>query len=102
VKKRLKPWSVRLKAGGHHTDHVHPGGLFSSACHIAFSDHEDAPSGWLRFGKPGLTLPEELGAEYYVRPQPGVMHLFPSSLWHGVEPVAGPADRLTIAMDVVR
>jgi tetratricopeptide (TPR) repeat protein len=101
VKGRLKPWSVRLRAGGHHSDHIHPGGLFSSACHLSFDHRGAAPEGWLRFGKPGLRLPEELGAEYLVRPEPGRLVLFPSFMWHGVEPITGKADRLTIAMDVV-
>ncbi|MCQ8186307.1 2OG-Fe(II) oxygenase family protein [Parvularcula maris] len=100
VKRRLKPWSVRLGPGGHHSDHIHPGGLFSSACHLAYERAGAAPEGWLRFGKPGLVLPEELDAEYLVKPEPGRLVLFPSYLWHGVVPISGQAERLTIATDV--
>ena len=53
-------WSVRLRSGGHHADHVHPHGWLSSACYIALpptlGNGTSAPSGhagWLRFGRPG-------------------------------------------------
>jgi hypothetical protein len=38
-----------------------------------------------------------------VRPEPGLLALFPAYLWHGTVPFSGDPDdtRLTIAFDVV-
>lgn len=96
-------WSVWLRPGGHHVDHVHQEGWISSACYIELpsavlaGEHE----GWLRFGRPGLALREELAAEHWIRPEPGLVALFPSYMWHGTEPFRGNELRLTIAFDLV-
>ena len=42
-----------------------------------------------------------LGAEHYVRPEPGLLALFPSYMWHGTVPFGGEEPRLTIAFDIV-
>jgi uncharacterized protein (TIGR02466 family) len=101
-------WSVRLRSGGYHTDHVHPEGWLSSACYIALPAQVgdgagDAPdrSGWLRLGKPGIATAAKLEAEHFVRPEPGLLVLFPAYLWHGVEPFESDAPRLCVAFDVV-
>jgi hypothetical protein len=44
-------WSVRLRPGGFHIDHVHPMGWISSALHIRTVDRP-GKEGWLRFGRP--------------------------------------------------
>jgi tetratricopeptide (TPR) repeat protein len=95
-------WSVRLRAGGRHADHVHPRGWVSSALHIATpAPTPDAPrAGWLRFGAMRLGVGLELSAEHWVEPRPGRVVLFPSWMWHGTEPFTGPGERLTIAFDV--
>jgi len=112
-------WSIRLRAGGSHVDHVHPQGWLSSACYIALpstigrGQHGTAPdaraasaaesphAGWLRLGQPGLRTPAPLPAERFVQPAPGRMVLFPAYMWHGVEPFAASERRLTVAFDVV-
>ena len=99
-------WSVRLRSGGYHTDHVHPEGWISSACYIALPPtvgHGDAAdrAGWLRLGKPLLPTPRPLGPERYVRPEPGLLVLFPAYMWHGVEPFESEQPRLSVAFDVV-
>jgi len=93
-------WSVRLKPGGYHVDHVHLQGWLSSACYI-----ETVPprgrEGWIRFGQPGVKTIPPLEAEHYVEPKPGMLVLFPSYMWHGTVPFSGPARRLTFAFDLV-
>jgi tetratricopeptide (TPR) repeat protein len=39
-------WSVRLTEGGHHANHIHPAGWFSSALYVALPDAPE-PAGWL-------------------------------------------------------
>lgn len=96
-------WTVWLKPGGHHSDHVHPDGWISSACYIELPAAVSAggKEGWLRFGKPGLPVGRDLPAEHWVKPEPGLLALFPSYMWHGTEPFGGSDPRLTIAFDLV-
>ncbi|HEX7465480.1 MAG TPA: putative 2OG-Fe(II) oxygenase [Usitatibacter sp.] len=97
-------WSVRLRSGGYHTDHVHPEGWISSACYIALPESVTSGThfaGWLRFGKPGIATKPALAPDHYVKPEPGLLVLFPAYMWHGVEPFESPEPRLTVAFDVV-
>ena len=97
-------WSVRLRSGGYHTDHVHPEGWISSACYIALPSSVASGSGragWLRLGKPGIATSPALAADRFVKPEPGLLVLFPAYMWHGVEPFESPESRLTVAFDVV-
>ncbi|MEP7068797.1 MAG: putative 2OG-Fe(II) oxygenase [Usitatibacter sp.] len=97
-------WSVRLKSGGYHTDHVHPEGWISSACYIALPSsvaRGEGSAGWLRFGKPGMTTKPALVADHWVRPAAGLLVLFPAYMWHGVEPFESREPRLSVAFDVV-
>lgn len=98
-------WSVRLRPNGYHVNHFHGKGWLSSACHIHVPDAlgTEGKEGWLTFGEPGIPTMPHLTAEHFVRPEPGVLVLFPSWMWHGTIPFSGaPQDsRLTIAFDVV-
>ncbi|TAJ70168.1 MAG: tetratricopeptide repeat protein [Phenylobacterium sp.] len=96
-------WSVRLRPGGFHVDHVHPQGWLSSACYIELPPAVGGPGreGWLRFGQPGVPTPEALEPGYFIQPQVGRLALFPSYMWHGTVPFSGDGRRLTIAFDVL-
>lgn len=98
-------WSVRLSSGGYHTDHVHPRGWLSSACYVTTPDccAEDSVghAGWLRLGAPGIPTLPPLPAEAFVKPQPGLLVLFPAYVWHGVVPFKSATPRLSIAFDAV-
>lgn len=95
-------WSVRLTAGGRHTDHIHPRGWVSSALYVETpKPSPDQPrAGWLRFGACRLGGGLELPPEYWIEPKPGRVALFPSWMWHGTEPFTGGGERLTVAFDV--
>jgi tetratricopeptide (TPR) repeat protein len=98
-------WSVRLRPHGFHVNHYHPEGWVSSACYLnlppAVARH--GGEGWLKFGEPAFPTSPPLEPEYFLRPEPGLLALFPSYMWHGTVPFSGaPEDRrLTIAFDVV-
>ncbi len=97
-------WSVRLDAGGGHNDHVHPEGWVSSAFYVEVpeSARGEDRRGWLRFGAAQVGPPGQFEPLHWERPEPGRLALFPSHLWHGVEPFPGPGERITIAFDVHR
>jgi tetratricopeptide (TPR) repeat protein len=95
-------WSVRLRSGGHHANHVHPQGWISSALYIALppkglEDAEDA--GWLTLGKPDELLGIDLPPWRKIEPAPARLVLFPSIMWHGTVPFQ-EGERMTVAFDV--
>src|SRR5580704_16195884 len=97
-------WSVRLHSTGFHTSHVHPRGWISSACYIELPDSMRAgrtAEGILSFGAPGMITTPTLDAELSVRPELGLLVLFPSYFWHGTLPFHSEQPRLTVAFDVV-
>jgi tetratricopeptide (TPR) repeat protein len=94
-------WSVRLNPGGHHLNHVHPEGWLSSAFYIRLPEGEGR-EGWLKFGEPGTPTSPRLEAEHWIKPEPGMLVLFPSYMWHGTAPFSGGGTRLTCAFDLVR
>lgn len=97
-------WSVRLRPNGYHFNHFHPEGWLSSACYIHLpAAVGSGGEGWLQFGEPAFPTNPPTPPEYFVRPEPGSLVLFPSWFWHGTVPFSG-ADgdyRLTIAFDVI-
>lgn len=95
-------WSVRLQPGGLHVSHLHPAGWISSAFYVSLPAEASAEGrrGWLAFGKPGIPTAPRLASEHFVRPEPGLLVLFPSYMWHGTTPFGGDQARLTIAFDV--
>src|SRR5947207_160654 len=97
-------WSVRLHTSGFHTNHVHPRGWISSACYIELPDGMSDPrseEGVLTFGQPSLVTTPALSADYSVRPEVGLLVLFPLSCWHGTLPFHSDQARLTVAFDAV-
>ena len=80
-------WSVRLRSGGSHVDHVHPHGWLSSACYLALppsigdgtsASGEASRAGWLRLGRPGIRTTPTLDADHHIQPRAGLLALFPA------------------------
>ncbi|CUS46679.1 MAG: putative 2OG-Fe(II) oxygenase [Pseudomonadota bacterium] len=95
-------WSVRLRGGGFHANHVHPQGWISSALYIALPARrpdENAQAGWLALGEPQAALKLDLAPSRLIEPRAGRLVLFPSWMWHGTLPFAD-GERLTVAFDV--
>ena len=92
-------WSVDLKSGGYHSNHIHPMGWLSSVCYVtlpSFSDeHYD---GYLNFGIPNFTVADNTPF-MRVKPEAGKLVLFPSFFWHGTESFSDSEKRLTVACD---
>ncbi len=97
-------WSVRLRPGGHHVDHIHPQGWLSSAFYVETPGEaldRDSREGWIKFGQPRFRTNPPLEPAHYVRPVPGSLCLFPSYMWHGTVPFTTDESRMTIAFDIV-
>ena len=100
-------WSVKLRPNGFHVNHVHPAGWISSSCYISIPDtmqvHLDSSEGCIKFGESPLALGELEVVEKVVRPEVGMVVLFPSYMWHGTYPFKGEESeyRMTSPFDVV-
>jgi tetratricopeptide (TPR) repeat protein len=97
-------WSVILKDSGFHKNHFHSAGWFSSACYLQVPPeigHTGDGSGWIKFGEPELYLPERFDAEYVVKPEAGLLVVFPSYMWHGTNPFRSSTERITAPFDFV-
>lgn len=97
-------WSVQLRSGGFHMNHVHPEGWISSCYYVALPPSvEAAPGhqGWLKFGETALQLGAREQIARLVRPEIGKLVLFPSYFYHGTVPFEDEAHRTTIAFDAV-
>ena len=94
-------WSVRLTGAGHHANHLHPAGWFSSAFYVAVPDEVAGGSqaGWLTLGEPQSELGLDLKPFRTIEPKAGCLALFPSTMWHGTRPFT-EGERLTVAFDV--
>lgn len=95
-------WSVRLRSGGHHSNHVHPLGWMSSALYLALPERkpdEQLDSGWFKLGEPDEKLGLDIQPWRKIEPKVGRLVLFPSWMWHGTVPFE-EGERLTIAFDV--
>lgn len=92
-------WSILMRAGGAHIDHVHPHGWISSACYVEVPATRTGNEGCLQLGEPSVNC--GLEAERRVEPIPGRLVLFPSYMWHGTVPFSGDGTRLTFAFDVL-
>lgn len=98
----IDAWSVWLKPGGHHVNHVHPEGWLSSAYYVRvppFENERSPHAGWLKFGEPQIPIPNCPPA-HWIEPKPGRLALFPSYMWHGTEPFYEGKERMTVAFDM--
>jgi uncharacterized protein (TIGR02466 family) len=97
-------WVNLLKAGGHHSAHLHPHSILSGTLYV----EAPAGSGAIRFEDPraGLMMaapvrradaPEELSALVAVQPLPGQLLMWESWLRHEVLP--GSAERLSVSFN---
>ena len=99
-------WVNLLKAGGHHTAHIHPHSILSGTLYV------EAPSGSgpIRFEDPRLPMmmaapvrrddaPEELRPFIAVEPRAGLLLMWESWLRHEVLPGSAKADRLSISFN---
>ncbi len=100
-------WSVKLRPGGFHVNHVHPQGWISSSCYVsipqAMDDDTDQREGQIKFGESPLNLGDRERIEKVIKPEPGLVVLFPSYCWHGTFPFSGSDQdyRMTAPFDVV-
>ena len=92
-------WVNSLKAGGHHSGHIHPHSIISGTLYVEVP----ARAGAIRFEDPRLPLmmaaPSRADTFVTVQPRAGLLLLWESWLRHEVLPGAGRGERLSISFN---
>jgi uncharacterized protein (TIGR02466 family) len=92
-------WVNLLKAGGHHSGHIHPHSILSGTFYVELPKG----AGAIRFEDPRLPLmmaaPRRAETFVTVEPRPGLLLLWESWLRHEVLPGAGKGERLSVSFN---
>jgi len=103
----LRNWCVVTQGEGHETWHVHQNGWMSGVYYIHIQDHiarGTGPEGCLAFGISDEIAGDQAAAGYgerLVRPQTGLMMIFPSHSFHKTYPHRGSGHRICFAFDII-
>jgi uncharacterized protein (TIGR02466 family) len=103
----LSAWATICRAGAYHAPHCHPDSAWSGVYYVdAGTEHIDRPiSGMLEFldprsGVEAVTAPgDPYGAPVRIRPEAGLLVIFPSWLYHWVHPYAGCTPRIAVSFN---
>ena len=92
-------WVNQLKAGGHHSGHVHPHSILSGTFYVEVPKK----SGPIRFEDPRLPLmmaaPQRADGFVTIAPRPGLLLMWESWLRHEVLAGSGRGERLSISFN---
>ncbi len=103
----LTAWATICRAGAYHAPHCHPDSAWSGVYYVNSGTHDaDRPlSGVLEFldpraGVEAVTAPgDPYGEPFRVRPESGLLVIFPSWLYHWVHPYAGHTPRIAVSFN---
>jgi uncharacterized protein (TIGR02466 family) len=103
----VSAWTTICRAGAYHAPHSHPDSAWSGVYYVdPGTDSPDQPlSGVLEFldpraGVEAVTPPgDPYGEPLRVRPEAGLLVVFPSWLYHWVHPYAGQTPRVAISFN---
>jgi uncharacterized protein (TIGR02466 family) len=103
----LAAWATICRAGAYHAPHSHPDSAWSGVYYVdaGAGDPNRPLSGVLEFidpraGVEAVTAPgDPYGEPFRVRPQSGLLVIFPSWLYHWVHPYAGQVPRIAISFN---
>ena len=100
-------WATICRSGAYHAPHSHPDSAWSGVYYVdpGTSSPDQPLSGVLEFldpraGVEAVTAPgDPYGDPFRVRPQAGLLVLFPSWLYHWVHPYAGQTPRIAVSFN---
>ena len=103
----ITAWAAVCRAGAYHAPHSHPDSAWSGVYYVdGGAENPDQPlSGMLEFldpraGAEAVSAPgDPYGEPFRVRPQAGLLVVFPSWLYHWVHPYAGETPRIAISFN---
>lgn len=106
---RIRGWATVLDSGGYQDPHVHPSGWLSGVYYVQVPGSVDlsneGQAGWIEFGAWDLRFGQKATHARHVRalrPEEGLLLLFPSYFWHRTLPFSSTEQRISYAFDVLR
>ena len=102
----LSVWGVVMEGRGHQIPHIHPAAWLSGVYYVRVPDFIAAgaaeQAGWIEFGRPPDHFHNRVRPETRaIRPEEGLMILFPSYFYHRTIPFRDPGTRVSIAFDLM-
>jgi tetratricopeptide (TPR) repeat protein len=97
----LKLRATILRAGGWHPEHLHEHEWLSGVYYPELPADTENGGGWIEFGRPDYAL--SAGSKLKLRaikPEVGMLLLFPSYFFHRTIPFAGGDERISLAFDL--
>jgi uncharacterized protein (TIGR02466 family) len=104
-KMSLSAWATICRAGSYHAPHSHPDSAWSGVYYVDAGALDRSLSGVLEFldpraGVEAVTAPgDPYGEPVRVRPEAGLIVIFPSWLHHWVHPYAGHTPRIAVSFN---
>jgi len=99
-------WCVVMERGGYQVPHIHPAAWLSGVYYPQIPQEVSAgegPGGWLAFGEPDRDFPRRVDIRSMrVRPEEGLLVLFPSYIFHRTIPLDTGGKRISVAFDLTR
>ena len=100
----LAIWAIVLEGEGYQIPHIHRSAWLSGVYYAQVPDivREKGQAGWIEFGEPGPEYSWSATPQTSrVQPEPGLMVLFPSYVFHKTIPFESDQTRVSVAFDVV-
>ncbi|MEA2904158.1 MAG: hypothetical protein QOI12_1545 [Alphaproteobacteria bacterium] len=102
----LAGWATEVHHDGHQIPHIHPAGWVSGVYYVEAPPVEpdsDSNPGEIEFGPLSFGLADEnvRFPHWRVKPEPGLLLLFPSYYAHRTLPTGVSAQRISVAFDVI-
>jgi uncharacterized protein (TIGR02466 family) len=100
----LAVWAIVLEGRGYQVSHIHRTAWLSGVYYPLVPDivRDGGKAGWIEFGEPGPEYHWSAAPETRIfQPEPGLMVLFPSYMFHHTIPFESDQTRISIAFDVV-
>ena len=102
----LTAWGSILEKQGHHEPHIHRSGWVSGVYYgilpASTKTGDDAGQGYIEFGRPSNHIQSKNDPDFHLlKPDEGLLVLFPSYFYHQTIPFESDEIRFTIAFDVI-
>ena len=99
-------WSVVMDSQGHQLPHMHPQGWVSGVYYVKIPETmrraRSGQDGWIEFGRPLSELAGTLRPTVRtIRPEEGLLVLFPSYFYHQTIPFQSSEQRICVAFDAM-
>lgn len=102
----IELWANIMHRQGHQLPHFHPEGWLSGCYYVQMPDRVEtsgeAHEGWIEFGRPAYHMPHKAEPKTrLIKPEPGMIVLFPSFMFHHTIPFDSDEPRISCAFDVI-